>query len=96
MGLPSIEFGPLVYTEMIVGLTPTKPTLACHAIELIVDKDLNLWRLAYNSSIPISERSWSYKLVSWLNGLQCQTVDLYGTGSNPVGTAIGLSKIFQY
>jgi hypothetical protein len=58
--LPSIEFGPLVYTEMIVGLTPTKPTLACHALELIVDKDLNLWRLAYNSSIPIAERSWSY------------------------------------
>ena len=30
MGLPSIEFGPLFYTQVIVGLTPTNPTLACH------------------------------------------------------------------
>lgn len=26
LGLPSIEFGPLFYTQVIVGLTPTKPT----------------------------------------------------------------------
>ena len=26
-GLPSIEFGPLFYTQVIVGLTPTRPTI---------------------------------------------------------------------
>ena len=26
MGLPSIEFGPLAYNQMIIGLTPIKPT----------------------------------------------------------------------
>lgn len=26
LGMPSIEFGPLFYTQVIVGLTPTIPT----------------------------------------------------------------------
>lgn len=33
--------------------------------------------------------------VSWFEWLQCQTVDLYGTGSSPVGTAI-INKLKTY
>ena len=33
--------------------------------------------------------------VSWFEWLQCQTVDLYGAGSSPVGTAI-INKLKTY
>ena len=60
--LSSVGLEHCPYKAGVEDSSSSVPTLACHAIELIVDKDLNLWRLAYNSSIPISERSWSYKI----------------------------------